>query len=158
VSRGRMWRFRASGNSFGDYSGLRSLQLGGKLRSGCNNCNSIGICVQFSGRLRPDLDRITQNMSPGQIPPGHVLVHFCRVIAFSRISLLRLSLRPPPSPAISPILPSLRLRRIPYSIVRSCGLTAAFPLHVNPQVRTVCGMPLWALFRCQPVAVSESGS
>ena len=28
----------------GDYSRLRSLQLGGKLRCSCNNCNSIGIC------------------------------------------------------------------------------------------------------------------
>jgi len=39
---------KASGKSFGDYSGLRSLQLGGKLRSGCNNCNLIGIWLQFS--------------------------------------------------------------------------------------------------------------
>jgi hypothetical protein len=104
------------------------------------------------------------------------------------------SLRPPPSPAISPllfhsaftatashslqhspvmwthcclsfacppyclILPSPWLCRIPSSIVRSCRLTAVLSWHVDPQVHTVCGMPLWALSCCQPVAVSELGS
>jgi len=119
-----------------------------------SNCSCYNLPAVSAGR-------IIQNMSPGQIPPGHMLVHFVishHSIAFSQVSLLRLSLQPPPSPLHCFIFPSPRLRRIPYSIVRSCGLTVVFSLHVNPQVRTVCGMPLWALCCCQPVAVSELGS
>ena len=64
------------------------------------------------------------------------------LIIFSHISLLRFSHsnhhRLPPLLHIS----SLRLRHIHYNIVRSCGLNVVFSLHVNPQVCTVCGMPL----------------
>ena len=64
------------------------------------------------------------------------------LITFSHVSLFRFSHsnhhRLPPLLHIS----SLRLRRIPYNIVRLCGLNVVFSLHVNPQVRTVCGMPL----------------
>jgi hypothetical protein len=43
-----------SEKTFGDYSELRSLQLGGKLRSGDNNnCDSIGI--EFYTRQRTSL-------------------------------------------------------------------------------------------------------
>jgi hypothetical protein len=75
--------------------------------AGCGVYNSAANCdpvvttairlesvCSSAGRLRPDLDRITQNMSLGHILPGHVLVHFAishRPIAFSQISLLRLS-------------------------------------------------------------------
>src|SRR6267154_3829122 len=67
-----------------------------------------------------------------------MLVHFVishRPIAFSQVLLLRLSHSNHhhllPSPPSCFIFPSPRLRHIPYSTVRSCGLTAVFPLHVN---------------------------
>jgi uncharacterized membrane protein YozB (DUF420 family) len=134
------------------------------------------------------------NLSPGQIPPSHVLVDFvisplshkfhcfvsltltttisCHLppTAFTatashslQYSLVMwthccLSIACLPSPPYCFILPSPRLCHIPYSIVQSCGLTAVSSLHVDPEVHTVCSMPLWALSCCQPVAVSESGS
>ena len=142
---------KPSEKSFGDYSGLRSLQLGGKLRCDSNRIAVVTICLQFSWTDHTKYE-------PGSNSSRSRVGSFCNFSSFDRFLTSFAASSHSNHHLHCFIFPSPRLCCIPYSIVRSCGLPVVFSLHVNPQVRTVCGMPLWALFCCQPVAVSELGS
>jgi len=92
-----------SGKTFGNYSGLQSLQLDGKLQS-----ITTAIPLQSVCSLADDCNRITQNMCPGQILLDHMLVH-CVIshclIAFIHTSFIASSLSPHFPPIASYCLP-----------------------------------------------------
>ena len=96
-------------------------------------------------------------MCPGQIPPGHVLVHFVISHHFlTRFAASFLSLQPPSSPPTAsyflPATASHSLQHSPVMWTQCCLFTACKP----SSPRCLRHALVRALFSCQSVAVTDS--
>ena len=148
VDKDDQWQGFSSGKSFSNYSGLWTLQLDSKLWCSCNNCNLIGICLQFQLDGWYKMSWVKFHLVTCWFISGFLII-------FSQVLLLCFSQSNHHLPsAASYFLPATALYSLQHSSVmwtQCCLFTACKPSSPHCLQHAL----VQALFSCQSVAVSE---